>query len=308
MWLWLGLAIGAIVLGIVLFLLRARAKSGKMTSLVLFLKEPRPIDAQTVRRAASKAFGLRVGSSSEEDNFVVQMSPEMMPVRINGLPMGFIYSPKRYMEQPDESALAGMDSRLRTVLTDHTAWCSLDLIADAPSGAKQEVYHHIGRLLAEFVDDNCLGIFCPENDKLMYYHENLKALLRGDDPLQALEMTQSPVVQASYDDPALKATVAEAQQRWPEFLAAFAKRKGDKPFGVKLKFDEGEESEYMWIVVQSIQGDEIRGTLDNAPMTVKNVRDGDAVTARRADVLDWMYEDDAGEMRGAFSLKVLSGS
>jgi uncharacterized protein YegJ (DUF2314 family) len=42
-------------------------------------------------------------------------------------------------------------------------------------------------------------------------------------------------------------------------------------------------------------------------MTIKNVKAGDAVTAKRADVLDWMY-DENGEMRGGFSLKVLGGS
>jgi uncharacterized protein YegJ (DUF2314 family) len=120
-------------------------------------------------------------------------------------------------------------------------------------------------------------------------------------------MTESPVVQASYDDdPALKATVAEAQKSWPQFAAAFARRTGDQAFGVKLKFDEGDESEFMWIVVEAIEGDVINGKLDNAPLTLQNIKSGDAVTANRADVLDWMYDKD-GDMHGGFSLKVLSG-
>ena len=306
MWIWIVLAIVLVfVVAIGVLWMRGRARRGKMTSLVLFFKEPRAIDAQVVRRAATKAFGVRVGSTTEEENFVVQMSPEMMPVRINNLPLGFIYSPKKYSEQ-DPAGMEGLDGRIVKMLTEHNAWCSIDLIADAPEEAKPAVYWHIGKLLAEFVDDNCLGIYCPEHDKMMHYTPALKDTLRSKNPLAALEMTESPVVQASYDDPALKATVTEAQASWPQFAAAFAQRTGDQAFGVKLQFDEGEESEYMWVVVDAIEGEVIRGKLDNAPMSLKNIKSGDVVTAKRADVLDWMY-DENGEMRGAFSLKVLSG-
>jgi uncharacterized protein YegJ (DUF2314 family) len=303
---WL-IGIAAVVVGVVVLLwlrARRRAKQG-LTSLVMFLKEPRQIDAQAVRRAATKAFGVRVGATPEEENFVVQYTPETMPVRINGLPMGFICAPKKYSEAPAE-AFNGFDIRIARVMTEHKAWISIDLVQPVPAALKPEVYRHMGRLMAEFVDENVLGIYCPETDQCMFNHPGLKNELRGENPLAALEMKDVPVIQASYDDPKLKETVQEALRRWPEFVQAFARRKAGQKFGVKLEFKDGEESEFMWIVVDAIEAEQVRGVLDNAPVTVKNVKSGDVVTARQADVLDWAYED-GEELVGGFSLKVLAG-
>ena len=308
-WMWIII----IVIGLLLLLLiragrRARRK-GKMTSLVLFLKEPRAIDAQAVRRAATKAFGVRVGSTPDEENFVVQLSPETMPVRINGLPLGFICAQKTYMDpKPPLESLNGLDIRISKMISDHQAWISLDLIQEIPPAMKAEAYRHIARLLAEFIDDNVLGIYCPEQDEMMFNHPNLKNELRGENPLEALQLKDVPIVQADYDDPKLKATIEEAQQRWPEFVAAFAKKRPVDRFGVKLRFVDGEEEEFMWIVVDSIEGDGIKGALDNSPNAVKNVKSGDVVNTTRRDVLDWAYTTDEGdEIHGGFSLKVLTG-
>jgi uncharacterized protein YegJ (DUF2314 family) len=308
LWIALGAVAVVVVLIVVVLLVLARRRSkGKLTSLVLLLKEHRPIDAQAVRRAATKAFGVRMGSSMEEENFVVQLSPETMPVKINSLPLGFICSPKRYTEDAtSEEELGGLDVRIQKALIDHKAWISCDLITDCPASLKPEVYRHIARLLAEFLDDNVLGVFCPENDLLMYNHPGLKQELRGQNPLEALEMKDVPVVAGGYDEAALQQTIEEARRRWPEFVRAFARRKPGQTFGVKTTFTEGEDCEYMWIGVESIDGDRVRGKLDNAPLKVTNVKAGDAVTIKPADVLDWMYEE-SGEMRGGFSLKVLAG-
>src|SRR5439155_2625737 len=96
-WIIAGIA-AAIVLAMRVRARRKRLSHSKITSLVLMLKEPRLIDAQAVRRAATKAFGVRVASSTDEENFVVQLSPETIPVRLHGLPLGFICSNKRYAE------------------------------------------------------------------------------------------------------------------------------------------------------------------------------------------------------------------
>jgi len=302
--------IGGIVVILLLLVVRARRNRlahAKIVSLVLMLKEPRLIDAQAVRRAATKAFGLRVGSSTDEEHFVVQLSPETMPVRVFGLPLGFICSNKRYSEVP-ESDLATMDARLADVLRQHQGWLGLDHIGDQPPPeAKQKVYQVIARLLSEFLDDNCLGVWCPEVDKLMFNYPGMKEALRREDPLAALEMTEAPVMQADYDDPKLKATIEEAQRRWPEFVGAFDRRRPGQNFGVKLKFTDGDETEFMWVVVESINGDVVRGMLDNSPFKLKNIKSGASVTAEQKDVLDWMYEE-GEEMRGGFSLKVLAGA
>src|SRR5947199_267487 len=100
-----------------------------------------------------------------------------------------------------------------------------------------------GALLQRGPAEPCAGRpGCVGADQLMFQRRELQDHVRSEHPMAALEMLDARIVQADYDEPALKATIAEAQQRWPEFAAAFAQRKADQQFGVKLKFDEGDET------------------------------------------------------------------
>jgi hypothetical protein len=60
------------------------------------------------------------------------------------------------------------------------------------------------------------------------------------------EPTFAPIIQVNADDPRMVAAVAEARQRWPEFMAAFQARKSaDQVLAIKARCAEGEEEEFM---------------------------------------------------------------
>jgi uncharacterized protein YegJ (DUF2314 family) len=100
--------------------------------------------------------------------------------------------------------------------------------------------------------------------------------------------------------------VAEARRRWPEFVAAFRKpshRPGDH-FMAKGAFGDGEEKEWMWFDVDSIDADRsATGTLENDPAHVP-LRRGQRVTVKVADIGDWIYKDASG-IHGGFVERVL---
>lgn len=304
MWPWLvaALVVIAVLVGGFLYW-RFSRNSKKMVSLVLMLRDPRDIDAHEVRRAATKAFGVRIGSTMDEENFVVQHTPEATPVMVNGLPMGFLCVKTRYAEVDTNN----MDPRLARVLDEHQAWIAVDAADRIPPHLKPMAYQHMGRLLAEFVDDNVLGIYSTETDRLMWNTPDLKDKLRSEDPLSAVQMVDPAIIMVQDDDQRLAATVEEAQRRWTEFVNAYASRQQDEVFAVKLRFTEGDKNEFMWILVSDITGDTVTGRLDNSPGIVKNVQEGDTVTAKHADVQDWMFQRN-GQMVGGFSLKVLAGN
>ncbi len=60
----------------------------------------------------------------------------------------------------------------------------------------------------------------------------------------------------------------------------------DEAFGAKFKFTEGTDSEHMWLIKLEIDGNNVTGTLDNEPVTVRNVEMGQRITRKISDIED----------------------
>jgi uncharacterized protein YegJ (DUF2314 family) len=97
----------------------------------------------------------------------------------------------------------------------------------------------------------------------------------------------------------------EALQRWPEFVAAFSKREVGVTYAVCGKFVDGNKTAWMWVEVESLDGDNIRGTLSNEPLDLKNVKKGQRVTVARQDIDDWIVERNGRAVQGGFTTESL---
>ena len=106
-------------------------------------------------------------------------------------------------------------------------------------------------------------------------------------------------------DPRLKAAEAEAIRRWPEFVAAFKKEEAGATYAVKAKFTDGDASEWMWVEVESMTGDVVRGKLRNQPDLVKNIKQHQAATVEKKDIDDWVVFHATGAVTGDFTSKIL---
>lgn len=211
------------------------------------------------------------------------------------------YCPAEYLE---EALKEFSELRQKKVVREHKAFLAIDLQdPKAPrKSTKNDCYRRMCRLAAEFVDDNCMGVYLPETGHLRPYDAKIKNALRSDRPLEEItEWDEAPVVLIEDDDPRLQTTVAEARRRWPDFVQAFERRGPNQEFGVKALFRDGEHGEWMWVAVSSIDGEAIQGKLGNEPVDVRSVREGDSVTVQASEVGDWFYND-GEQLVGGFSL------
>ena len=112
-----------------------------------------------------------------------------------------------------------------------------------------------------------------------------------------------PIRYANDDDPTLVAAVAQANQRFGEFLEALADRKPDETFAVKAPFRDDFGKEYMWLTVSRVDDDTIYGQLGNDPSCVKSVKRGQPVKVPRKTLNDWLYTR-GDQMHGGFTVAV----
>ena len=113
------------------------------------------------------------------------------------------------------------------------------------------------------------------------------------------------VVQLGADDPGLVAAAAEAQRRWPEFVAAFNEHRPGRKCAVKYSAPiKGGGNEHIWIMVTALGSGTISGPLGNNPVEDIGLNLGDAVTIQTGDVKDWLFTD-GQSMTGGFSIATL---
>jgi uncharacterized protein YegJ (DUF2314 family) len=277
-----------------------------LISLVLLLREPRYLDCDMVKRIASKVLGHDFTTTDENatDFIVGEHAPFFLKFR------GELYLihcfPKPYMKNPEQASMEIQELRTRKAVSEHKAWMSVDLLQIGEEASDlNSAYQVIGKLVAEFADNDSLAIFAPQTSKINVYDPELDAKLRGPDPLKDFARPVFvPVTAISGDDPRMRAAVEEARKRWPEFVSAFEARSPAGKFAVKAPFTDGTNTEFMWVSVTGIENDVIYGTLDSDPVNVTSVKADQRVKVQLSELNDWMFLKDK-KVIGGFTTKVL---
>ena len=286
-----------------------------MTSLVLLLRRPRFLDPNGLARYAESAWGgsFRVRADADSDS----KTPDEADARWVGgrSPLLFVHSPdglfmvhnhdQPYFEDSGRLASRLPDLRLRRVIEDNRAWLAVDLLKPARATIAPETHYAIlGKLIAALAGPDCQAIYRPETQQFNHWDDSLEEKLRGPDALELFSHpTQLPVIEVPDDDPRMKAAVAEARQRWPEFVSAFQNRAGEY-FSVKAPIRSAGHTEFIWIHVDALDGDTVRGRLGNDPVDLGHLKEGDAVTVPLGEVNDWAFLQ-AGQPIGMFTVSVL---
>lgn len=286
-----------------------------MTSLVLLLRNPRPMSARLLVQYVQDAWGgqyhcddtMPGDDSHITGRFVVGSKPSFLVSSPDGMFLVNVFD-QPYFDDPDALADEVGDLRLRHTLGENKAWISVDLMMPPRDEVERlKAYGPIAKLTAELSGADCLALFGPETNRWLPWSNELEEKLKTGDALRLLESEAvSPVVEVPPDDPRMQAAVAEAKQRWPEFQEAFNRRiTGDSEhYGIKVPITEGQNTEFIWIEVHSIQGNTIHGHLANEPVELGNLRIGSAVHVRADQVMDWAYTRN-GEPTGLFGVKAL---
>ena len=283
-----------------------RRNKRPLVSIVLLLRQPRFINDKTLARAAQAAWGgeFTTGEPGAEKNFVAGETPLFM-IRAGGAAFLIHNQNQSYFDNHDKVISETSELRLRTALSEHAAWLAVDLLDGGHDFKKaSEAYPKIAKLVAELSGPDCVAVLCPETGFVSVYDDTVEDKLRSADPLQALaDGGQIPVIGIADDDPRMAAAVAEARQRWPEFLSAFSHRQPGQTFAIKAPVTKAGQTEFIWLQVSQIEGDNITGQLDNDPVN-PDLKCGDVVTIQLQDLNDWAFTD-GDKSTGFFTLKVI---
>lgn len=102
-------------------------------------------------------------------------------------------------------------------------------------------------------------------------------------------------------DSDMEAAFRQARATLKDFLALVrTPRPSITSYAVKIGIPDRDEVEYFWIS-RFVQKDGVlTGTIDNAPRLVRNVRQGERISFKESDVVDWLYRED-GRMIGNYT-------
>jgi uncharacterized protein YegJ (DUF2314 family) len=303
----------AVIAGVWLWQQRRRrvTNNEEPASIVLLLKGPREVDVRLLASLLTEATGLKVraiGPSEPADNtdkpagdMVAGASPHFI-ANLNGTTFVIHNLATPYVEDSEAASASIPELRLRKAMAEHKAWLSMDVLR--PEAATAKAYRIVGHLLANFVGPDCLALYHPPLNKLAPCTEETASKLRSNDPIKAVfhDPDFVPVIPIQ-GDPRLTAAEAEARRRFPEFEAAFIKNDGNN-FSIKARISTETNSEHIWVQVDTITPDGIKGRLGNEPVNLGDLKLGSSVEIQRDQVEDWSFLR-RGKPVGLFTVAVI---
>lgn len=108
------------------------------------------------------------------------------------------------------------------------------------------------------------------------------------------------------DAPAMRKAFALARATLDDFLKkAKAPAAKTSAYAIKVRIRDGKMSEYFWVIDFKQDEKTFSGVLSNEPRIVKNLRLGQTYRFNRDQIVDWVYLDEKGHMRGNFTMCAL---
>ncbi len=130
------------------------------------------------------------------------------------------------------------------------------------------------------------------------------AVLRADDKDKSPPKVPD-IVFVPEDDKEMNAAMDKARKSIEDFVKVVQKpKKGQSHFAIKVAIRDGKNVEHFWVKVAKFEGAKFEGEIDNDPMLVKTVKDGDKITVAKDKVEDWMYVEDR-KMVGGYTTRLL---
>ncbi len=278
---------------------RRKRKEDAPLSIVLLLQQPKSLDVRVLAEVLSKETGRSVrpidvaAETKEEDDgrpvgdMVAGASPHFI-AQVGGTAFAIHNISEPYVSDPVSASEALPELRLRKAVRDHKAWLSMDIVH--PQAATADAYRVIAKVLAHFIDSDCLALYYPPDGQFApCIADQTIEKLKSDDPVKAVfrEVTEVPVIPID-DDPRLKAAEDEARRRFSEFASAFDKKDGTG-FAIKARITKGGNSEHIWVEVDRISDGKVEGRLGNDPVDLGDLKIGSRVEVQTGEVEDWVF-------------------
>lgn len=270
-------------------------------ALVALETTPRFLSSAQIAFAVSKAIGADFPVS-----LVIEEAPEKHRFTVEGYELTFV---SRFGPYIPKNRGPHRDLRIQSVLDRHQSALLLDAWAAPDGKVREDGTDLMGRILIELADETTVGVFCFHTQRLNPLDETLAELFRQGKAAEAMETyTADGVSTVASDDERMAAAIAEARQRWPEFVEAFESRCApDSGYGIKAPFEQGDRIEHLWIEVDRADSISATGKVVSRPIALARPRHGDEVTVKADQITDWAFQD--GEKTGgSFSDAIVRGA
>lgn len=123
--------------------------------------------------------------------------------------------------------------------------------------------------------------------------------------VHAQKAAEDHIVHIATDDKAMRAAIQRAQATLPEFLVLAANpTAGTGDYRLKVAISDPNGTEHFWVAPFQIVRGGFRGVLDNTPQIVRNVKLGQIIYFKRAQISDWGYTRN-GRQVGSFTVCVM---
>lgn len=287
-----------------------RTTSG--ASLVLLLRGLEDMDnpvalRNVVRRHFHTKLPICRGEGGERSEFLAVSFPDLV-IQFDGFRFHILAVPEPFFTDRASVAAQMDELRLRQAVLDHEAYVRITLVDHPAEMDANEIECMLGKMTAVLGGSAATLAVATPLHELRLWDRNIRRALRSENPETALRETplsKVPVLPSDADDADLQAATAEARRRWPQFTNAYANKRPEQIFAVKVPFREGEFTEFMWIKILKIKGEFLQGVLDNDPVNLKRFKRGTRVRLRVRALTDWMYTE--GERRvGGFTNEALN--
>lgn len=274
---------------------KTRQEKSEVISLVLLESTPKLLTAETLRTAL-QGIGIEAELTEEKISYY-RGTIEGFEVTIASLPAP--YAPL--------SNVNLRERRISDICKSHMAFTMIDIWKAPEPISRTEGRPLLARIAAALTDEYVLAYFDWTTRKFCLPDENILELLAKGEIDEALSQVGDVVINVESDDQRIEAAIAEAQERWPEFVEAFAHRTPDAPFIAKARFEHNDMGEHLWMEVQSCDLESVTGKIANKPYNIPRPREGDIATAQRKDISDWLMQGPDGPV-GGFVERILTES
>lgn len=113
--------------------------------------------------------------------------------------------------------------------------------------------------------------------------------------------TRDEIARVPTGDADMDAAFRKARATLKEFLTlARNPRPSITNYAVKIGIPDRDHREFFWISRFTQQDGRLVGRIDNTPRLVRNVREGERISFKESDVVDWLYREN-GKMFGNYT-------
>ena len=121
----------------------------------------------------------------------------------------------------------------------------------------------------------------------------------------ALKGAEDRVSQVDAADARMNSAIAHARKNLPHFWARLEKQaRGESDFNLKVGIEDKNGVEHFWCSDVRREADQLSGVINNDPMIVKSVSNGQRVTFKEDQISDWLYMR-VGKMIGNYTVRPL---